>query len=107
MKCLTAQQADLVRHSSYSSYSKSGSSSIAARPQQLSLRSRVPRLCAAAGEAPDSEPQAAMSRQAGGGGGGRVSAMDGKAPEATDFANYFCTYAYLYHQVRSLPLQTR
>ena len=40
-----------------------------------------------------------MSRQAPG--GGRVSAMDGKAPEATDFANYFCTYAYLYHQVRA------
>ncbi|KAL4445413.1 hypothetical protein ABPG77_011238 [Micractinium sp. CCAP 211/92] len=28
----------------------------------------------------------------------RVSALDGEAPESTDFANYFCTYAYLYHQ---------
>ena len=24
---------------------------------------------------------------------------DGQAPESTDFANYFCTYAYIYHQV--------
>lgn len=22
----------------------------------------------------------------------------GKAPDAVDFANYFCTYGYLYHQ---------
>lgn len=29
---------------------------------------------------------------------GKVSELDGEAPEATDFANYFCTYAYLYHQ---------
>ena len=29
-----------------------------------------------------------------------VSELDGQAPESTDFANYFCTYAYLYHQVR-------
>mmetsp|Transcript_11453 Transcript_11453/g.20223 ORF Transcript_11453/g.20223 Transcript_11453/m.20223 type:complete len:379 (-) Transcript_11453:647-1783(-) len=27
---------------------------------------------------------------------------DGSAPEATDFANYFCTYAYLYHQKEML-----
>ncbi|KAF6257552.1 protein arginine N-methyltransferase [Scenedesmus sp. NREL 46B-D3] len=26
------------------------------------------------------------------------SRLDGKAPEGSDFANYFCTYAYLYHQ---------
>eukprot|EP00955_Chlamydomonas_euryale_P098028 365122-Chlamydomonas_euryale.AAC.27 len=25
---------------------------------------------------------------------------DGAAPDPTDFANYFCTYGYLYHQVR-------
>ena len=25
------------------------------------------------------------------------STLDGKAPEATDFANYFCTYSYIYH----------
>lgn len=25
---------------------------------------------------------------------------DGEAPEKTDYANYFCTYAYLYHQVK-------
>ena len=30
---------------------------------------------------------------------GRVSELDGKAPESTDYANYFCTYAFLYHQV--------
>jgi hypothetical protein len=29
----------------------------------------------------------------------RLSSLDGQAPESTDFANYFCTYAYLYHQV--------
>ena len=29
----------------------------------------------------------------------RVSELDGSAPEGTDYANYFCTYAYLYHQV--------
>lgn len=28
----------------------------------------------------------------------KVSELDGKAPEQTDYANYFCTYAYLYHQ---------
>ncbi|KIZ06233.1 putative protein arginine N-methyltransferase 4.2 [Monoraphidium neglectum] len=28
----------------------------------------------------------------------RLSSLDGQAPESTDFANYFCTYAYLYHQ---------
>lgn len=30
----------------------------------------------------------------------KMSELDGQAPEATDFANYFCTYGYLYHQVR-------
>ena len=29
----------------------------------------------------------------------KCSDLDGRAPEATDFANYFCTYAFLYHQV--------
>ena len=29
----------------------------------------------------------------------RLSKLDGQAPESTDFANYFCTYGYLYHQV--------
>lgn len=28
------------------------------------------------------------------------STLDGKAPEATDFANYFCTYSYIYHVSR-------
>jgi len=28
----------------------------------------------------------------------KLSPLDGDAPESTDFANYFCTYAYLYHQ---------
>ena len=32
-------------------------------------------------------------------GSDRISQLDGKAPESTDFANYFCTYGYLYHQV--------
>lgn len=27
-----------------------------------------------------------------------VSELDGKAPDDTDYANYFCTYAFLYHQ---------
>ena len=38
----------------------------------------------------------------GGGRGGEVPLgplPDGQAPESTDFANYFCTYAYIYHQV--------
>ena len=35
----------------------------------------------------------------------RVSELDGSAPESTDFANYFCTYAYLYHQVSKLELK--
>ncbi|KAK9805341.1 hypothetical protein WJX73_003869 [Symbiochloris irregularis] len=30
--------------------------------------------------------------------GHKVSDLDGQAPEKTDFANYFCTYGYLYHQ---------
>lgn len=28
----------------------------------------------------------------------QVSRLDGDAPEATDYANYFCTYSFLYHQ---------
>jgi hypothetical protein len=35
----------------------------------------------------------------------KVSALDGQAPEGTDFANYFCTYAYLYHQVGAVQQQ--
>jgi hypothetical protein len=35
----------------------------------------------------------------------KVSALDGQAPEGTDFANYFCTYAYLYHQVKAVQQQ--
>jgi hypothetical protein len=31
----------------------------------------------------------------------KVSDLDGEAPESTDFANYFCAYAYIYHQVRA------
>lgn len=30
----------------------------------------------------------------------KVSDLDGLDPESTDFANYFCTYGYLYHQAR-------
>lgn len=29
-----------------------------------------------------------------------VSTHDGQAPGETDFANYFCTYGYVFHQVR-------
>jgi hypothetical protein len=29
----------------------------------------------------------------------RVSELDGAAPDSTDSALYFCTYAYLFHQV--------
>ncbi len=28
-----------------------------------------------------------------------AAGLDGAAPDQTDFANYFCTYAFLYHQV--------
>ena len=28
----------------------------------------------------------------------KVSDLDGKPPESTDYANYFCTYSFLYHQ---------
>ena len=28
--------------------------------------------------------------------------IEGKAPDATDFANYFCTYGFLYHQKEML-----
>lgn len=30
----------------------------------------------------------------------KVSDLDGSAPDSTDFANYFCAYGYIYHQVR-------
>lgn len=30
----------------------------------------------------------------------KVSDLDGSAPDSTDFANYFCAYAYIYHQAR-------
>eukprot|EP00775_Hariotina_reticulata_P004143 gene4143-4392_t len=31
-------------------------------------------------------------------GGAPLSRLDGRAPDGKDFANYFCTYAFLYHQ---------
>ncbi|KAF8070949.1 PRMT10 [Scenedesmus sp. PABB004] len=31
-------------------------------------------------------------------GRGALSKLDGRAPDGKDFANYFCTYAFLYHQ---------
>ena len=37
---------------------------------------------------------------------GKVSDLDGKPPESTDYANYFCTYSFLYHQVPLLPAQS-
>ena len=33
------------------------------------------------------------------------SELDGSAPDPTDLANYFCTYAYIYH-VRGIAQQT-
>lgn len=33
--------------------------------------------------------------------GQRCSELDGQAPESTDYANYFCTYSFIYHQVRT------
>ncbi len=41
-----------------------------------------------------------MAGRGGGAREARVSNLDGKPPEEADFANYFCTYAFLYHQVR-------
>lgn len=29
----------------------------------------------------------------------RLSKLDGDAPDTTDFANYFCTYGFVFHQV--------
>ena len=37
----------------------------------------------------------------------KVSDLDGRPPESTDFANYFCTYAYIYHQVRAIRSRKR
>jgi protein arginine N-methyltransferase 1 len=31
-----------------------------------------------------------------------AAGIEGKAPDATDFANYFCTYGFLYHQKEML-----
>ena len=31
----------------------------------------------------------------------KKAVQDGSAPESTDFANYFITYGYLYHQARA------
>lgn len=33
---------------------------------------------------------------------GKVSELDGAAPDSTDYSNYFCTYSYLFHQVRGM-----
>ncbi len=48
-----------------------------------------------------------MSGRGGGGGRAPTSVVDGQAPEATDFANYFCTYAFIYHQVNSTAVGMR
>lgn len=40
-----------------------------------------------------------MASNSAGRGRASVSQLDGQAPDGQDFANYFCTYAYLYHQV--------
>jgi len=38
---------------------------------------------------------------------GKDGALDSQAPDATSFANYFCEYAYLYHQMDMLEDQHR
>lgn len=38
---------------------------------------------------------------------GATEATDGRAPDATDNANYFCEYAYLYHQMDMLEDSAR
>ena len=46
------------------------------------------------------QPPHALGKDIGKASAARVSELDGAAPESTDYANYFCTYAFLYHQVR-------
>jgi protein arginine N-methyltransferase 1 len=43
----------------------------------------------------------------GGAAGVAVRAIPGKADKAADFANYFCTYAFLYHQKEMLSDRVR
>ncbi len=62
-----------------------------------------------AGRTANTMPARAMKSEANGAGAGldhadkASSALDGSAPDPTDLANYFCTYAYIYH-VRSVTL---
>ena len=59
-----------------------------------------------AGRTASTMPARAMKSEANGAASGldhvdkASSALDGSAPDPTDLANYFCTYAYIYH-VRS------
>jgi hypothetical protein len=47
-------------------------------------------------------PQAGSCQAAADSSSMSVSRLDGRAPDGKDFANYFCTYAYLYHQVGTI-----
>ncbi len=54
-------------------------------------------------------PRTEMAANGRGPAGGRHTngpdGLKGADPESTDFANYFCTYAYIYHQVRAVMLR--
>ena len=53
-------------------------------------------------------PRATMNGHANGGGAAGVRALaPGKADKGADFANYFCTYAFLYHQKEMLSDRVR
>lgn len=53
------------------------------------------------------EEQGAMNGHANGGGAASVRTPPGKADKGADFANYFCTYAFLYHQKEMLSDRVR
>jgi hypothetical protein len=65
---------------------------LARRSQAGFRRSHLPHLLSAMAE---------PMEQGGGAPASAKTPADGQAPESTDYANYFCTYSYLYHQVRS------
>ncbi|CAD7696953.1 unnamed protein product [Ostreobium quekettii] len=69
----------------------------AARPPASVRPIRGPPLPTAAD--PAMEPsEAAAAEPSAGQNGARCSELDGEAPESTDYANYFCTYSFIYHQ---------
>lgn len=53
-------------------------------------------FCSSASHRPISHPRDVRSSAADN--SMSVSRLDGRAPDGKDFANYFCTYAYIYHQ---------